>query len=314
MSRKRRRSAGEESPAPPDTEQMAEALPEADAVPQEMAAETPENIAAGPVEENYMREETKPMPVYESRTQTQPAQSAEGVTVIGEAVRRVSPEGAEFLIEIAASAPTAAQALRDNHLKTSQAIQAIAVLGVQPSEVQTVSFNVYSLFAPIMPGLPGFGAMPQIGAGGYAPPYTSAGAHANPAGQTDIQFGSYQARNTLRVNVREAGRVGEIVDALTKAGATLTGIFSFKASDEAHARRTALEAAGRDARAKAEALAGAAGRQIGDATSITEEVIATNGAYAALRAALPYSFGAGAPQVAGELEYYARVSANFRLV
>ena len=60
----------------------------------------------------------------------------EGVTVIGEAVRRVTPESAEFLIEITTSAPTAAQALRDNQSKTAQVAQAIAPLGVQPADVQ----------------------------------------------------------------------------------------------------------------------------------------------------------------------------------
>ena len=88
--------------------------------------------------------------------------------------------------------------------------------------------------------------------------------------------------------------------------------FSFKAPDEAHARRSALEAAGKDARAKAEVLAGAAGRKIGEAVAIAEDIVASNGVYSALRAAFPLSFGAGAPQMAGELEYYARVSASFR--
>jgi uncharacterized protein YggE len=249
------------------------------------------------------------MPVPESRIAHQTHTAAEGITVIGEAVRRVSPEGAEILVEITATAPTAAQALRDNHHKTTQAIQSVANSGVQPADLQTISFNVYSLFAPLMQGLPPYAGMPQLGQGGFGP-YTGG----PPTQQNEIQFGSYQARNTLRVNVRDAGRVGEIVDSLTKAGATVAGAFSLKVADEAKARRSALEAAGRDARAKAEALASAAGKQIGDASSITEEIVATNGAYAALRAAMPYSFGAGAPQVAGELEYYARVSATFRLV
>jgi uncharacterized protein len=264
------------------------------------------------MEENTNREETEAMPVAESRPPHQPHTPAEGITVIGEAVRRVSPEGAEILVEITATAPTAAQALRENHLKTTQAMQSVAGSGVQPADLQTISFNVYSLFAPLMQGLPPYGAIPQLGQGAFAP--FAGGAPVSPSGQTDIQFGSYQARNTLRLHVRDSGRVGEIVDALTKAGAAVAGAFSLKVSDEGQARRAALEAAARDARAKAEVLASAAGRQIGDATAITEEVVATNGAYAALRAALPYSFGAGAPQVAGDLEYYARVSANFRLV
>ena len=215
-------------------------------------------------------------------------------------------------MEVANSAPTAAQALRDNHQKTAQLAQAVAGMGVQPADLQTISFNIYSLFAPVMQALPGYGGMPQIGQGAF--PGYGVGASVPGAVPNEMQFGTYQARNTLRVSVREPGRVGEIVDALTKAGAMIGGTFSFKPSEEAQARRAVLESAGKDARAKAEALAQATGRQLGDAVSISEEVVATNGAYAALRASLPYSFGAGAPQFAGELEYYARVSANFRLV
>jgi uncharacterized protein len=257
------------------------------------------------------------MPMNEPRNLGQPGHTpAEGVIVVGEAVRRVSPESAEFLMEVTNSAPTAAQALRDNHSKTAQLLQAVASMGVQPADLQTISFNVYSLFAPAMQALPGYGAIPQIGHGTF-PGYPGSApmqGMGQGVGQNEIQFGTYHARNTLRVNVREPGRVGEIVDALTKAGATISGTFAFRPSDEAQARRAALEAAGRDARVKAEALAAATGRQIGDAISICEEVVATNGTYAALRASLPYAFGAGAPQFAGELEYYARVSANFRLV
>ena len=256
--------------------------------------------------------------MHESLTQAQQGHHLrDGVTVIGEAVRRVPPESAELLVEIAAAAPTAAQALRDNHQKTTHLAQVMAALGVQPSDLQTVSFNVYSQFAPLIPGLPphalpAYGASPQIAQTGF--PAYAGGVVAGAGVQSEIQFGSYQARNTLRVNVREPGRAGEIVDAATKAGATVAGGFSLKAADEGQARKAALEAAGRDARTKAEALAAAAGKQIGDAVAIHEEIVVTNGTYSALRAALPFSFGAGAPQVAGELEYYARVSANFRLV
>lgn len=247
-------------------------------------------------------------PELQSQTQHRKVQM-EGITVIGEAVRRIAPEAAEFLIEISASAPNAAQALRDNHAKTTQLAQTLAPLGVQATDLQSISLNVYSLYAPLLQGS-AYGAIPQIGPGGF-PPYSS-----TPGIQTslqpDVQFGAYQARNTVRVNVREPGRVGEVVDATTRAGATVLGGFSFKVSDEAHARRAALDAAGKDARAKAEALATSAGRQVGDAIAITEDIIASNGDYATLRATMPFAFGAGAPRVIGELEYYARVSANFR--
>ena len=239
------------------------------------------------------------------QTQLAPVR-AEGVTVTGEAVRRVSPEHAEFLIEIVASAPTAAQALRDNQLKFTQVAQALQALGVHAADLHTISQNVINLYSPVMQALPAWGVQ-QIGQAGYPNFGASAGM------QPDLQFGSCHSRNVVRVNVHEAARAGEILDAATRAGAIVAGAFSFKASDEASARRATLEAAGKDARAKAETLAAAAGKQIGDPISISEELIASNGAYTALRSALPFAFGAGTPQVTGELEYYARVSASFRL-
>src|SRR5216683_313021 len=143
--------------------------------------------------ENISREETKVMPSYGTRTQTQ----TEGVTVIGEAVRRIPSESAEVIIEVTSAAPTAAQALRDNHTKTMQITQAIAPLGVQQADVQPISLNLQNLYSPVMPSLPGYAGLQQIGQGGFSP--YAAGA----AMQPEVQFGSYFASNTLRINVRE---------------------------------------------------------------------------------------------------------------
>ena len=255
--------------------------------------------------ENISREETKVMPSYGTRTQTQ----TEGVTVIGEAVRRIPSESAEVIIEVTSAAPTAAQALRDNHTKTMQITQAIAPLGVQQADVQAISVKLQNVYSPVMPSLPGYAGMPQIGQGGFSP-YA---AGATPM-QPEVQFGSYFASNTLRVNVREAGRAGDIADTAARAGATVIGGVRFRPADEATARRAALEAAAKDARLKAETLAAATGKQVGDPIAITEDLVASNGTYVTLRAMAPFAFGAGAPEAVGELEYYARVSANFRLV
>jgi uncharacterized protein YggE len=243
-----------------------------------------------------------------AQTHAPNAARSEGVTVVGEAVRRVTPDSAELLLEITATAATAGQAVRDNQAKTAQVAQAVAGLGVQASDLQPISQNVCNLYSPMPPALPGFGP-PLISQGSFTP-------FASPAGgmQPDIQFGSYHVRHTVRVNVRDPARVGEIVDSAARAGAVIVGGFSFKSSDEASAQRAALEAAGKNARAKAETLAAAAGKQLGEPVAISEDIVVSNGAYAALRSAVPFAFGAGAPQVVGELEYYARVSANFRFV
>jgi hypothetical protein len=235
----------------------------------------------------------------------------EGITVIGEAVRRTSGDQAEILMEITATAATAAQALRDNQAKSVQVTQSVAALGVAQTDIQTISLNVYSVYSPLTQPLPPFAAMAQLSATQPGPaqlgPMTSFGLVPQP----DMQFGSYQARNLVRVSVREATRLGEVLDAAVRSGASVSQ-FAFKAPDEASSRRSTLEAAGKDARAKAESLAAAAGRKIGEAIFISEDIVASNGTYTALRSVFPFSLGAGAPTLVGELEYYARVSASFR--
>jgi uncharacterized protein YggE len=257
-------------------------------------------LVEGTAKETSSTREDSPMTsAYALRTPPQASQQQmEGVTVMGEAVRRVPSESAEFMIEVTSSAPTATQALRENQSKTQQVAQAISPAGVQPADVEAISMNVRNIYAPLMPSFPGYAGLPQIG-------------YANP--QPETQFGSYVASKTLRVNVREPNRVGDAADAAARAGATILGGFRMRATDEPAARRSALEAAGQDARKKAEVLAAATGRQIGDAIAITEDIVASNGMYSALRAAMPFAFGAGAPEQVGELEYYARVSVNFRL-
>jgi uncharacterized protein YggE len=249
--------------------------------------------------ESQKPEETNMMPVYGSRTQPQ-----EGIAVVGEAVRRVAPESAEFLIEIAAGGHTASQAMHDHQTKTTHIAQAVSTLGVQRADLQTISLNMLNVYAPLAQALP-YG-VPQIPPGGIA------GFAAPAALQSDVQFGMYQARSVVRVNVREAVRAGEIADALVKAGATVAGGLAYRTADEAGARKSVLEAAGKDARAKAEILAGTAGKKLGDPLAISEDIIASNGVYSAMRAQMPWAFGPDTPSTAGELEYYARVTATFR--
>jgi hypothetical protein len=224
-------------------------------------------------------------------------QIVEGVSVTGEAIRRVTPEHAEFVIEVTTGAATAAQALRDNQTKVTQIGQALQPLGVHAGDVNAISQNIVNVYAPVVPALPAFGIAAVLPGGG--PP--------------DIQFATWHARSLVRIAVRDAARAGEVLDAATRAGAGTAGAFQFRASDDASARRSTLEAAGKDARQKAEALAAAAGKKLGEPVSISEELVASNGTYTALRSAMPFAFGAGMPQATGELEYYARVSASFRL-
>jgi uncharacterized protein YggE len=240
-------------------------------------------------------------PAYGIRTQAQPL---EGIAVVGEAVRRVAPENAEFLIEITATGPTVSQTIANHQTIATQVAQAGSALGVQRADLQTVSMNVVNLYAPALPPPP-YG-VPQLAPGGYPGFAPTHGL------QAEVQFGTFQARSVLRVSVRDAARAGQVADALVKAGGSLIGGLSYRAADDAGARKSALEAAGKDARAKAEILAVGAGKQLGDPLTICEEIVASNGVYSAMRAQMPWAFGPDTPSAAGELEYYARVTASFR--
>src|SRR6266699_3011325 len=93
---------------------------------------------ARPAEER-LREDGEMMSAQGSRVQTQPL---EGVAVVGEAIRRVEPESAEFLVEITAGGASGTQAIHNHHTKTAQIAQAVSALGVQRADLQTVSLNV----------------------------------------------------------------------------------------------------------------------------------------------------------------------------
>lgn len=245
------------------------------------------------------------MPSYGTRTEVQ-QQQQEGITVVGEAIRKILPERVEFLIEVTASAGTVSQVLRDNQTRTMQITQSLAPLGVQQSDVQTISLKVHNIYSPVVPSLPGYGNLPQLGPAGFSA-YT-----AGLGGQPEIQLGSYCARNILRINVREIGRAGEVADAAARVGGMVVGGLNFRAADETQAQRTVLEAAGKDARSKADALASAAGKQAGDPLCITEEILASNGTLTALRTTMAMPVTPGLSEFTGELEYYARVTATFR--
>ena len=244
------------------------------------------------------------MPSYGMRTETQ---QIDGVTVYGEAVRRIPPDRAEFFVEITSTASSMTQVLRESQLKAAQISQALTPLGVQPGDVQTASFKVQNIFTPMVPALPAYGGLPQIGPGGYTPFMAGMGF------ASDVQVGSFSARNVLRISVREPGRAGEIADTAIRAGAVVFGGLNFRAVDETGARRGALEAAAKDARQKAEGIATAAGKQLGDVLSVTEEILVNDGAYSAMRAAMALNPISGIAEYVGELEYYARVSATFRI-
>jgi uncharacterized protein len=72
--------------------------------------------------------------------------------------------------------------------------------------------------------------------------------------------------------VRDLDQVGAVLDASVRAGANSIGGISFTVEDSSEAYNQALEAAFASARSRAQALASAAGVQLGDVQTISSYV------------------------------------------
>lgn len=82
--------------------------------------------------------------------------------------------------------------------------------------------------------------------------------------------GQYQASNIVAVTVRDVDRTGDVVTAVTNAGANIVSGPDFRMSDAENAATSAYGEAYRAARARAEAYAEAAGMEISRVLSIRD--------------------------------------------
>lgn len=98
----------------------------------------------------------------------------------------------------------------------------------------------------------------------------------------------YATDNVVSIIVRDLSKVGETVDAAVDAGATQVNGISFRVNDQSKIEAQAREAAMKDAKSKADALASAAGVNIIGVASISEVSLPWPTPY-------PYAMSGGAP-------------------
>ncbi|KIC48367.1 SIMPL domain-containing protein [Tateyamaria sp. ANG-S1] len=118
----------------------------------------------------------------------------------------------------------------------------------------------------------------------------------------------FEARNTVRVRVRDLDGLGEILDEVLAVGANTFNGLSFELQDSSTVEAEARAAAVRDAMQKAAELSGAADLTLGPVLSLSEGV---EGPRPEMFAAAARS--ADVPIAAGELLVTARVSMQFAL-
>ncbi|MBI4672454.1 MAG: SIMPL domain-containing protein [Chloroflexi bacterium] len=194
----------------------------------------------------------------------------------------VQPDTAIASVGVDITAPTLAEATQQASDKMTAVINAIKAQGVDAKDIQTSSYNVY----PIT-NQPKEGETPKIT--------------------------GYHVTNIVTVKVRTIANVGKVLDAAITAGANSINSVYFTVNDPSKPQDEARALAVKEAMAKAQTLASAAGVKVGKIITISELSGGVQPLYkTADYAAAPAAVGAG-PVETGQNEITATVEMHFEI-
>jgi uncharacterized protein YggE len=160
----------------------------------------------------------------------------EGITVTGSGDVKAIPDRADLSFGVQSEGPTAAQALAANSADSQRLIDALKEAGVQAKDLKTEHLDVSPRYD-----------VEKVG---------------NSRG--------YSANSSVSVRSQPLERAATLSDVAVRAGADSVSGPSLSVADKDAQYRRALERAFDDARAKAQALASAAGVSLGEVTAIAE--------------------------------------------
>ena len=166
---------------------------------------------------------------------TTPTTPDRTITVTGNGSVSAVPNQVTLSFGVTTQAKTAAAALSANSDDMTKVIQALKDAGVAAADLQTSSVSLS--------------------------PNTS---------QDGTQIVGYTASNSVSATIKDIGKAGALIDAAVAAGANQVGGPFLSVSDTDGLYRSALKKAVVDAKAKAQALADAAGLTLGAVRSVSE--------------------------------------------
>lgn len=195
----------------------------------------------------------------------------------------VTPDTAVASVGMEITAATLAAATNEASEKMKAVLDAIKALGVDAKDIQTSSYNVY----PIT-NSPKEGETPQIT--------------------------GYRVSNIVTVKIRKIDDVGKVLDAALGAGANSVNSVYFMVNDPSKAQDEARTAAVKNAMAKAQELAAAAGVKLGAVISISD---VQGGVYPIYKTEMyspaPQAAGGAGPVETGSTEVTATVEMHFEI-
>ncbi len=169
-----------------------------------------------------------------------PVVSAGGITVVGQGEAFGQPDQAQVQVGVETFAPQVSQATAENEAMIQAIIDALTAQGIAAEDVQTTNYNLWA---------------EQI--------YGDQG----PEG-----IAGYRVNNQVNVTIRDIDKVGNVLTAVTEAGANnIFGVY-FSVADPAALEDEARAAAVADARERAASLAELGGVELGDVQIISEVI------------------------------------------
>ncbi len=182
---------------------------------------------------------------------------ARTITVVGRGEIKVKPDVATTTVGVEALGPTVDAAMADAQARMTSVLGALKKMGIADKDIQTSNFSINFERQGDQQTVTA-----QAGAGH---------AQATP-GKFTPPAGSYRVSNMVQVTIRDLTKVGDVIDTAVTAGANNVWGINFSLDNTKGLEAQAREAAVKDARARADALAGLTNVQVGDVMAVSEIV------------------------------------------
>lgn len=161
------------------------------------------------------------------------------VSVSGAGTANLVPDIAYIYVGVHTEKPSASEAVAENNAQTQAMIQSLRDFGIDAKDIRTTNFSIYPF--------------------DKYDPLTGA--------STGEKY--YSVDNTVYVTVRDLDKLGELLDTVIAAGANTVNSVQFDVANKDAALKQARADAVKDAMAKAQELADAAGVSIGEIQTIS---------------------------------------------
>ncbi|OGV97101.1 hypothetical protein A2W24_00130 [Microgenomates group bacterium RBG_16_45_19] len=207
---------------------------------------------------------------------------ADTVTVIGEAKTEQQSQIATFTAGVTAVNDDKQKAVDDVNQKVESLIQSVKDFGIPEADIKTQNLSIYQQEEPVTVG-----------------------------GRERTQPGQWRVSNDVSIKLRQIEKTSELTDLLSASGATNVYGPNFTVDDTAQTELDLVDQAIKNAREKAEAIAQASDKKVGEVLNVTE-----TGAqspvlmYAAGR---DMGGGGGAPVEPGTSTVYKSLTVTFEL-